>query len=32
VVYGVISSAKCGGGLDITVSPAGKVKTVMPVD
>ena len=32
VVYGVISSAKCGGGLDVTVSPTGKVKTVMPVD
>lgn len=32
VQYGLLSSARCGGGLDVTVSPAGKVKTVMPVD
>lgn len=31
VEYGLLSSARCGGGLDVTVGPDGKVKTVMPV-
>ncbi|MEI8240443.1 MAG: hypothetical protein WCI22_13605 [Actinomycetota bacterium] len=31
VQYGVLTSAQCGGGLDIIVGPDGKVKSVDPV-
>jgi hypothetical protein len=31
VKYGVLTSAQCGGGLDVTVGPTGAVKSVNPV-
>jgi len=31
VQYGVLTSAQCGGGLDVVVGPTGAVKSVNPV-
>jgi hypothetical protein len=31
VQYGVLTSARCGGGLDVVVGPTGAVKSVNPV-
>ena len=32
VQYGVLTSAQCGGGLDVVVGPDGAVKSVDPVN